>query len=90
MCGSTLCHGDATRNSVAEHHIGRMTETTYRIIPQANNSYGVEVARPGVLPQRAAGFASEAEANAWIAQDKRLRDAADPWRPPVGQKWRGY
>lgn len=79
-----------TRNLVAQHHIERMTETIYRVIAQANDSYGVEVSRPGVLPQTAAGFASEAEANAWIAQDKRLRDAADPWRPPAGRKWRGY
>lgn len=79
-----------TRNSVAEHHIERMTETTYRIIRQANDSFGVEVSRPGVLPQTAAGFGSEQEATAWIIQDKRLRDAADPWRPHPGRKWRGY
>lgn len=67
-----------------------MTETTYRVIALAKDSYRVEVARPGLLPQTAAGFGTEAEANAWIAQDKRLRDAADPWRPPSGRKWRGY
>ena len=67
-----------------------MTEATYRVIWQAKDSYRVEVSRPGLLPQTAAGFGTKAEANAWVAQDKRLRDAADPWRPPAGRKSRGY
>ena len=83
MCSRTLCRGDPERAI-------RVTETTYRIVSQAKDGYRVEVAGPGLLPQTAAGFRTEAEANAWIAQDKRLRDAADPWRPPAGRKWRGY
>jgi hypothetical protein len=42
------------------------------------------------LPQLAAGFATEAEADAWIAQDKRLWEAADPFRTPAGRRRRGF
>jgi hypothetical protein len=66
-----------------------MTDTTYRIVQRADESFSVEVARPGVLPQTAAGFATEAEAAGWVAQDKRLWDAADPFRTAAGRKWRG-
>ena len=46
---------------------------------------------PGVaLPQTAAGFATEAAAQGWIAQDQRLRTAADPFGTPAGRRRRGY
>jgi hypothetical protein len=65
-----------------------MSDATYRILKRENDSFCVEITRPGTLPQTAVGFATEAEANQWVAQDKRLWDAADPFRPPGGQKWR--
>jgi hypothetical protein len=58
-----------------------MTDTKYRVIQRDDDSFVVEVTRTGALPQTAAGFATEAEADAWIAQDKRLWEAADPFRP---------
>jgi hypothetical protein len=67
----------------------RMADPIYRIIQRADLSFAVEVARPGVLPQTAAGFATEAEAEGWVAQDKRLSDSADPFRTPASRKWRG-
>ena len=60
-----------------------MPDTNYRVIQRDDESFTVEVTRTGVLPQVAAGSASEAEADAWIAQDKRLCEAADPFRAPA-------
>ena len=60
-----------------------MADTNYRVIQQGDRSFTVEVTRTGALPQTAAGFATEAEADAWIAQDKRLWEAADPFRTPA-------
>lgn len=67
-----------------------MPEATYRLVEREDAGFVVEVVRLGALPETAAGFATEAEARAWIAQDKRLWDAADPFRTPASQRWRGY
>ena len=65
-----------------------MTDVIYQIVQREDDSYAVEIARPGALGQTAAGFATEAEANNWIAQDKRLWDTADPFRTQPGRRWR--
>jgi hypothetical protein len=65
-----------------------MTDAIYRIVHRQDDSFAVEIARPGALGQTAAGFATEAEASNWIAQDKRLWDAADPFRASAGRRWR--
>jgi hypothetical protein len=67
-----------------------MTDANYQIVNRDDGSFAVEVVRLGALPQTAAGFATEAEASSWIAQDKRLWDAADPFRTAAGRKWRGF
>ena len=67
----------------------RMTDAFYRIIHRQDDSFAVEITRPGALVQTAAGFATEAEASDWIAQDKRLADGADPFRAQAGGRWRG-
>jgi hypothetical protein len=67
-----------------------MAEANYRIVRLEDGRFVVEVIRFGALPQTAAGFATEAEASSWIAQDKRLWDSGDPFRTPAGRKWRGY
>jgi hypothetical protein len=67
-----------------------MAETTYRILHREDDSFAVEVVRSGVLPQTAIGFATESEAQGWIAQDKRLWDAADPFRTQASRNWRGF
>lgn len=66
----------------------RMADTTYRIVGSEDDGFAVEIARSGMLPQTAAGFATEAEASDWIAQDKRLWEAADPFRTPASRRWR--
>jgi hypothetical protein len=68
----------------------KMTDTTYRIVHREDAGFAVEIARQGARPQTAAGFATEAEASDWIAQDKRLWEAADPFRSPASRKWRGF
>jgi hypothetical protein len=60
-----------------------MADANYRVIARDDDSFAVEVIRSGRMPQMAVGFATEAEADAWIAQDKRLWQAADPFRTPA-------
>jgi hypothetical protein len=67
-----------------------MADTSYRIVHREDDSFAVEIIRVGALPQTAAGFASEAAAKGWIAQDERLRSAADPFGTPAGRRWRGF
>jgi hypothetical protein len=67
-----------------------MSDTSYRLIHRDDDSFEVEVSRPGAPPTTAIGFATEAEADAWIAQDKRLWQAADPFSTPAGRRWRGF
>lgn len=62
----------------------------YRVIEQDDDSFAVEVTRTGALPQTAARFATKADADAWIAQDKRLWEAADPFRGPAHGWRRGF
>jgi hypothetical protein len=44
-----------------------MIDEIYRVIQQDDDSFAVEVTRIGALPHTAARFATEAEADAWIA-----------------------
>jgi hypothetical protein len=67
-----------------------MADATYRVVQRDDDGYLVEITRSGVLPQTASGFATEADANAWIVQDKKLSQAADPFRTPATRKWRGF
>ncbi len=63
-----------------------MADTTYRIVQRPDEGFIVEIARSGVLPQTATGFATEAAANKWIAQDQRLWDSADPFHSRTARK----
>jgi hypothetical protein len=67
-----------------------MANTDYRIVKRDDDSFAVEIERSGALPQVAVGFATEADAAGWIAQDQRLRVAADPFGTPAGRRWRGF
>jgi hypothetical protein len=46
-------------------------EATYRVVPLASGGFGVEVAIPDTYPTTVSSFATEADAEAWIARDKR-------------------
>lgn len=67
-----------------------MIDVSYRVINREDDSFAVEVTKPGTLPQIAVGFATEAEADAWIAQDMRFREAADPFGTPAAGGRRGF
>ncbi len=67
-----------------------MADTSYRIVQREDDTFAVEIARVGALPQTAAGFATEAAAEGWIAQDQRFRQAADPFATQAARRWRGY
>ena len=60
------------------------------MIRRADDSFAVEVTRPGALPQLAINFATKAEAEAWISQDKRLWRAADPFRTLAYRRRDGF
>jgi len=57
-----------------------MARNTYDVIIQADGRFAVTIRKPGALAQTATGFASEAEARAWINMDRRLDDADNPFR----------
>jgi hypothetical protein len=66
-----------------------MPDTIYRIVQRDDESFAVEIDRVGALPQTAAGFATEALAQGWIAQDQRLNSTEDTFSTPAGRRWRG-
>jgi hypothetical protein len=48
-----------------------LIERTYRVVPLKDGTFAIEVAVTGTRPTTAAKvFASEAEAEAWIAREK--------------------
>ena len=51
-----------------------MAKILYRIVPEGNNSYAVEVTDRGRLQHFESGFQTEAEAEAWMdAQENATR-----------------
>jgi len=56
-----------------------MAKTVYRIVLQPNATFTVEIYRLGDRHGGAAGFASEAEAEAWISEKKKLAQADEVW-----------
>lgn len=47
------------------------TEATYRVVPFDGTSFAVEVAIPDTQPTKVSAFATEADAEDWIAEHKR-------------------
>lgn len=82
-------NGHQTRIPPSNRLQTTMADAKYRVIQRDDDSFAVEVTRTGALTQTAAGFASEAEADAWIAQDKRLWEAADPFGTPAYRRRHG-
>jgi hypothetical protein len=65
-----------------------MADTSYRIVHREDDSFAVEIVRFGALPQVAAGFATEAAAQGWIAQDQRFRSSGETSSTSAGRRWR--
>ena len=59
------------------HHIRWMAKehphagAAYRVVPQKDETYGVEVIVPGSFPALVTSFATEQTAEAWITEHKR-------------------
>jgi hypothetical protein len=51
--------------------------STYQIIPSGDSEFHIGVAGSDGARQTMLGFASKEDAEAWIAQDKRLNNAAE-------------
>jgi len=74
----SLCRGPAAGNgfSPPSPHIIPMARThphaeaSYRVVPRTDGSFGVEVSIPDTYPTTVSSFATEAEAEAWIAKHK--------------------
>jgi hypothetical protein len=66
-----------------------MFNTSYQVIRQSDGSFHVKLNKPGELPRTAVGFATLAEANAWVARDRRLSAAPDPWVPSAHRRLSG-
>jgi hypothetical protein len=66
-----------------------MSDRTFRVVHCDDNSFAVEELQSRLPPRTVATFVTEAEAIGWIEQDRRLRDAADPFRTPSGRPGRG-
>ena len=64
-----------------QHHIRAMArihphaEATYTVVPLEDGTFGVKVAIPETYPTTVRPFASEAEAEAWIAKHKTQVEA---------------
>jgi hypothetical protein len=65
--------------------------STYTITPISDGSgFNIGVAGSNGARQTILGFKSEAEAEAWILQDKRLNAAANPFFSSSGSTKRGW
>jgi hypothetical protein len=56
-----------------------MTSTSYKVIPQADHAFRIELVRAGTLPYAACGFLTPAQAEGWIARDRRMARAPSQW-----------
>lgn len=50
-------------------------EATYRVLPRGDGTYEVEVAIPDSHPTKVSPFATESDAEAWIAEHRRRVEA---------------
>ena len=57
-------------------HLG----ASYRIIPQADEAFGVEVTIPDMAPTMVTGFATAADAERWVAKHQSSVAAGRPVR----------
>ena len=64
-----------------------MAKILFRILPQGEGDYAVEVTEPGDPAYTVTGFKSEEEAEAWVADRQFSAKGADRWeRLPDGER----
>ena len=63
-----------------------MRDTTYQVIRQTDGTFQVRLEKPGDLPRLAAGFATLADANVWVARDRRLARLPEAWVPSTRRR----
>jgi len=56
-----------------------MAKILFRILPQGDGDYAVEITEPDVPAYTITGFKSEAEAEAWVADRQFAAKDADRW-----------
>ena len=65
-------------------------EATYRVVPFENGDFAVEVTIPDSHPTKVSRFATQAEAEAWIAEHRRRVEAQGQggrwFRKPDGRR----
>jgi hypothetical protein len=57
-------------------------EATYSVVPLVDGTFGIEVVVTDTNPTQIRGFATEAEAEAWIAGHKLHVQLNPPYRRP--------
>jgi hypothetical protein len=82
-------------NFFATHHIYFMAhrhphaDATYRIVPQKDMSFGVEVVIPGGYPTTVTRFATEQKAQSWIAGHRRRVEEGTFYKSSMRRNARG-
>ena len=68
-------------------HTSDVAKISFRILPQGEGDYAVEVTEPGDPAYTVTGFRSEADAEAWVADRQFSGKVADQWvRLPDGER----
>ena len=60
-------------------------EATYRVIPSGDGAFAAEVSIPETYPAKVSPFATEADAEAWIVEQKRRVQAQSQRNSPFGR-----
>jgi len=62
-----------------------MAKILYRVVPEGSHSCAVEVTDRGRLRHFESGFATEAEAEAWAAEQAKATRGIDQWERQIEQ-----
>jgi hypothetical protein len=57
-----------------------MAQTDYQVFVQRDGVFGVVLSQFGAMVRTATDFSTEADARAWVAQDRRMDGADNPFR----------
>jgi hypothetical protein len=57
-----------------------MAQTDYQVFIQRDGEYGIALSQLGAMVRTATGFSTEANARAWVAHDRQIEGADNPFR----------